>query len=196
MNSLIIDSEFRKLIQPLTKEEYAGLEEKILKEGFDSKRYGALTTWNGILIDGHNRYEICQKHNIAFETLDKSFDGREDAIDWIINNQLGRRNLSDMQRSYLRGLQFEREKKKRGGQGANQYSKSAGTSDLQNKVDETAKRLATQHKVSDRTIYTDAQFVKALNIISENVGEDIKQKVLTKDIKTTKEDVMKAKTAS
>ena len=57
--------------------------------------------WPCILIDGHNRYEICTRLELPFETVFKDFAGRDDAIEWIINNQFGRRNLSDYQRGVL-----------------------------------------------------------------------------------------------
>jgi hypothetical protein len=50
--------------------------------------------WNGILIDGHNRFEICTKHNIPFATKEQSFDNRNDVCIWMIRNQKGRRNVS------------------------------------------------------------------------------------------------------
>jgi hypothetical protein len=51
--------------------------------------------WPHVLIDGHNRYEICHRLGIQFQTVRKQFESRDDAIEWIINNQFGRRNLSD-----------------------------------------------------------------------------------------------------
>ena len=59
--NLTIDPEFKNLIPPLTSEEYAGLEESILAEGCRD----SLVAWHGILIDGHNRYEICEKYGIT-----------------------------------------------------------------------------------------------------------------------------------
>ena len=94
---ITIDKEFQSLIPPLTAEEYAGLEQSIIAEGCRD----ALVTWNGTLIDGHNRYEICQKHGIPFRTQEKHFDSREDAKVWIIDNQLSRRNLSEWERYKL-----------------------------------------------------------------------------------------------
>jgi len=64
MNELQINSEFQSLIPALSKEEFGLLEKSILKEGCRDP----LITWNGILIDGHNRYEICRKHKIKFQT--------------------------------------------------------------------------------------------------------------------------------
>ena len=97
---IIIDKEFEQLIPPLTEEEYKGLEASILAEGCRDP----LVTWHvigEILIDGHNRYKICTKHNIPFTTVRKDFASRDEALLWIMRNQLSRRNLSDIQRVEL-----------------------------------------------------------------------------------------------
>ena len=92
-----IDQEFKSLIPPPTADEYNQLEQNIINDGIRDP----LVTWNGVLIDGHNRYEIAQKHNLEFRTVEKSFDDRNEAIKWIILNQFGRRNLSAYHRSIL-----------------------------------------------------------------------------------------------
>ena len=94
---MIIDNEFKGLIPPLTGEEYKGLEESILKDGCRD----ALVLWGEILVDGHNRYEICTRHNIPFKTVQKEFTDRNTAIEWIILNQFGRRNLPAHERARL-----------------------------------------------------------------------------------------------
>lgn len=97
MPEIRIDKEFQSLIPPLALEEYKQLEENIMSDGCRD----ALVTWNGVLIDGHNRFKICQEHNLPFKTMEKEFASREDAICWIITNQFGRRNLSAGERSIL-----------------------------------------------------------------------------------------------
>ena len=92
-----IDPEFKKLIPPLQEDEFKQLEENILSEGCRDP----LTVWGNILIDGHNRYDICKKHDISFRTVEREFDSRDDAIIWIIKNQFGRRNLSAYDRARL-----------------------------------------------------------------------------------------------
>lgn len=94
---LKIDDEFRTLIPPLTYEEFSALEDNILKNGC----MDAITIWNDTIIDGHNRYEICTKHDIPFRTVEKDFDSRDDAIVWMIDRQFARRNLSDIARIEL-----------------------------------------------------------------------------------------------
>lgn len=88
--SIVIDSEFRGLIPPLTAEEYAGLEASIRAEGCRD----ALVLWGDVLVDGHNRYEICRKHGISFRTARMEFADRDEAMMWMIDLQRGRRNLS------------------------------------------------------------------------------------------------------
>lgn len=97
MSELKVDPEFEKLIPPLETEEYKQLEENIMKDGCRE----ALTVWNGILVDGHNRYRICTEHHIRFQTKNMDFPNREAVIEWILKNQLGRRNLSSTQRVEL-----------------------------------------------------------------------------------------------
>ena len=87
---LQINEEFKPLIPKLTAEEYEGLEKSIIQEGCRDR----IVTWKGYIIDGHNRYEICNKHSIAFECLEKdNFETEADVKLWMINNQFNRRNL-------------------------------------------------------------------------------------------------------
>lgn len=89
MKIMTIDSEFKALIPPLAPEELAQLEANILADGCRDP----LVTWQGILIDGHNRFAICSKHGLEFETVTMAFADRSYAKEWIIRNQFGRRNL-------------------------------------------------------------------------------------------------------
>jgi len=88
---LKIKEEFKKLIPALTKEEFKQLEDNCMAEGIREK----ILTWNGFIIDGHNRYEISQKWDLDFETENKHFDSEDDVYLWMIDNQNGRRNLTD-----------------------------------------------------------------------------------------------------
>jgi DNA modification methylase len=92
-----IKEEFKKLIPALTAEEFKQLEENILKDGIRDP----LVLWNGYLIDGHNRYQIAFKHGLEYKTIDKEFKDESEVKEWMINNQFGRRNLSNYQRSVL-----------------------------------------------------------------------------------------------
>ena len=90
---LKIDEEFRGALPPLKDVEYSILEEKIKSNGCEMP----LITWNGTLIDGHNRYKICHENGIPFEYKEMEFDCREAVRIWIIENQIGRRNLTPFQ---------------------------------------------------------------------------------------------------
>lgn len=94
---MTVDSEFKNLIPPLSPEERQGLESSLLKEGCRD----ALVLWGDILIDGHNRYEICTQHDIPFKTVQREFKSRDEVIEWIILNQFGRRNLPAHERARL-----------------------------------------------------------------------------------------------
>lgn len=95
MSELLIDSEFRSLIPPLDTSELKLLEESILEEGVRD----AIVTWNGYIVDGHNRYDIITKHGIKdYRVIQKKFTDKDAAKIWIMKNQIGRRNIS----SYLR----------------------------------------------------------------------------------------------
>jgi N6-adenosine-specific RNA methylase IME4 len=87
---IIIDSEFKALIPPLAADELRQLEENILRDGCRDP----LVLWDGILIDGHNRHEICTRHGLPFETVEIQFESRAHARIWMRHNQAGRRNLT------------------------------------------------------------------------------------------------------
>ena len=99
---LTVDPEFRDLIPPLNEEEQKLLEESLVADGCESP----LIVWNGVIVDGHNRYALCRKHEIPFAIQEKDFSSRDEAMLWMLRNQLGRRNLNNYQRVEL-VLKFE-----------------------------------------------------------------------------------------
>lgn len=120
-----------------------------------------------LLLDGHNRYALCTQYNISFETQEIDLASREEAVNWIIANQLGRRNLTPEQKSYLRGKRYNLEKT--GGHG-----KSATNFQEQN----ASKRLAKEYKVVPATIQADGQFASAIDTLEAQVRQDIRDTVL------------------
>jgi len=92
--------ELEALIPPLTPEEYKQLERNILGEGIRDP----LVTWNGILVDGHNRYRIAQEFDIDFVTVEKEFADINAVKEWMVNNQLGRRNLPEFVKGELHDI--------------------------------------------------------------------------------------------
>lgn len=156
-----IDQEFQALIPPLAAEERQQLEANIVQDGCRDP----LVVWNGILIDGHNRYEICTRLGIEFDTVEKEFASRDDAMDWIDFNQLGRRNLHPDQMSLLRGRIYNRSKKAVTNEnGINQYSEVGAQNDPQPK---TAVTVAAKHGVSPATIKRDGKFAQAVEAVAK-----------------------------
>lgn len=90
--SLKVNPEFQTLIPPLTDDEYKRLETSLVNSGWEGWR-GPILVWDGVIVDGHNRYRICQEHGIAFTTKNMHFSGEDSAKLFIIDNQLKRRNL-------------------------------------------------------------------------------------------------------
>ncbi|MCL2404899.1 MAG: hypothetical protein FWC92_05050 [Defluviitaleaceae bacterium] len=91
------DKEFRDLIAPLSDDELQGLTNSILASGCREM----LKAWKNTIIDGHNRYAICQKYNIPYSVQQMRFASKKDAKLWIVTNQLGRRNISEITRMKL-----------------------------------------------------------------------------------------------
>lgn len=96
--NIVVNQDLKAYIDPLTPDEHDALERSLLAEGCRD----ALVLWGDVLVDGHNRYGICQQHNIPFQTLQSTlFRTMEDVHLWMIDQHLGRRSLSDFQRGVL-----------------------------------------------------------------------------------------------
>ena len=190
---LQIDQEFKELIPPLSKEEFNLLEENILKFGC----IDPICTWNNTIIDGHNRYSICTKHNLKFNIQAFNFELREEAKDWICANQLGRRNISDETRKYLIGKRYEMEKILLNNPGGkNQYSKIyKENEEIKEERDRihrpvTAIKLGKEYNVSTRTVLTYANYSKAIDKLNTE-EPDLTQKILNGEIKVPQNQVIR-----
>ena len=162
MPDITIDEEFKNLLHPLDEETYAMLEDNIVRNGCRD----SLVLWRGILVDGHNRYEICTKHGIPFNTMDIEFASREEALIWIITTQVARRNLTPFQLSYYRGLHYITDMKTiKNESGRNQHSEVSGQNDHKPQMKSTASRLADKYNVSPKTIRRDAKSATAIDAI-------------------------------
>ena len=186
---LRIDPEFESKIPPLSAEEFRQLEENILSDGIV---INPIIVWNGVIVDGHNRFRILEKHpHIQYTTHEKQFDDRFSVIAWICKNQLGRRNLTPEQKKYLIGKQYEAEKASHGandGFRGNQYSLvkcQLGT--LPNQED-TAKRIANENGIGRRSVFRAESFAKAVDIADE-VDPGIRSELLAGEIKPTEKDI-------
>lgn len=175
---IIILEELRNFIPPLSEDEFAQLEENIVAEGCRD----ALILWKQdkeyILVDGHNRHKICTHHNIDFRIELKNFQDVESVKEWMINNQLGKRNIPETVKSYLRGQRYQLEKRDRQANLKQNQSNSKGQ-DVPSI--NTAKKLAEEYKVSEKTIKRDQQYTLGIDKLVQD-DSNLKWKILNKDI--------------
>jgi len=175
-----IDPEFKSLIPLLLEEERLQLEQNIVSSGVCRD---AIVLWDGVVVDGHNRLEICMKHGIEFKIAEIEFPCREDAKVWILENQLGRRNLTDAARIEvaLSKAELLREKARRNQsragidrqRGVQLLSK---TSKSPNEPLHVQKTLANEAGVSEGTLYNYMQ-------IKQNAGPKLLSRVQSGEIK-------------
>jgi hypothetical protein len=189
-NSIEILPELQEFIRPLTGEQYAQLEQNIIQHGCQD----ALVLWETteydlgrgdsetpvyLLVDGHNRYKICKEHKIDFKITLKVFASIDDVKEYMIDLQIGRRNLSLEEESYYRGLKYNSQKKNRG------VALQLNGNDEQ--VVNVAENLAATFNVSSRTIKNDGKFADGMSKLSKSLREEVLQgvsKISRKDIQT------------
>lgn len=186
---LRIDPEFEGKIPPLSDEELKQLEANILADGIV---INPIIVWNGVIVDGHNRFHIIKKHpHISYTTHERGFADRFEAIAWICKNQLGRRNLTPEQRKYLIGKQYEAEKSSHGAshfQG-NQYSKVVSGQNVHSPLSQkTSERIASENGVNEKFVRRAEAFAKAVDIADE-IEPGFRSEVLNGNIKATAKDI-------
>jgi len=176
---LKINPKFEKLIRPLSKDESEALEKSILALGCQD----SIKTWKGYIIDGHNRYRICSKHNVPFKTEEITFPDESYALEMIYLNQSGRRNINDFCRAEaiiaLKKIYAERAKKK---QGTRKDLKPANKDIPQNSVEcskqetkrenEVNRQLAKKAGVSHDTIH---RVDKIVDLATEEEKENLRK---------------------
>jgi hypothetical protein len=149
LHELQTDPEFKNLIPPSSSGELRQLEENIQHDGC----LDALTVWNGVIVDGHNRYEICKRLNIVFAVSEMHFDTRDDAKEWIIKNQFGRRNLPNYERARL-ALKLEpllaKKARERMLSGVSQHNPPQNSAEGSDTRDEVAKLAGVSHDTIDK----------------------------------------------
>ena len=171
----IVDPEFESLIPPLSEEEFAQLEQNILEEG---ECHDPLITWNRILLDGHNRWKIIQKYpgEVDYECTELILFSRNEAMAWMIRNQLGRRNLPAYERARL-ALRLKETI-------AAEAKANQGTrTDLCQKSDrssiDTKKELAKVAGVSHDTIHK-------VDVIEQKAPEEVKEQLRRGEVSINK----------
>ena len=164
-----VKEEFKNLIPALSAEEYAQLEANILEEGIREP----IITWNGYIIDGHNRFSIAKRFDLEYKTTSKHFASEESVKEWMILNQFGRRNLSNYQRSVL-ALELEEvfSKKAKQNQGKRNDIKQISA---ESKPIETRNELSKVASVSHDTI-------SKVKKIQEKAPQEVKAKLATGEV--------------
>jgi len=183
---LRIDPEFESRIPPLTDDEFKQLEENILADGVI---ISPIVVWGGVVIDGHNRFRIVERHpHITFTTCERSFSNRHEALAWICKNQLGRRNLTFQQKKYLIGKQYDSEKASHGGDRKSAEIKSSGQNVHLIADKKTAERIAEQNGINEKTVRRAAEYSRAVDLADE-VEPGIRKEILSGAIKATDEEI-------
>lgn len=187
MRQLTIDPEFRDKIQPLSEDEFSKLEQNILEDGEVRE---PLVVWRNTIIDGHHRYKIVQKHpEIPFKVKQMDFADKWAAIVWMCRNQLGRRNITDEQKTTLIGEAYKAQKMTHGGNTSREhddtgrFTSSRQIGDL--RKEKTRDVIARDFGVGTRTVERAENFVDGLNE-AEKISPGIKEAVLSRTIKAPK----------
>ena len=172
---LKIKEEFKKLIPALTTEEFKQLEDNCMAEGIREK----ILTWNGFIIDGHNRYEISQKWDLDYETENKSFNSEDDVYLWMIDNQNGRRNLTDGWKYKLQ----QRKKEILAKKGKEKYKETVGRPSKESLsiVDNDLPKHNTQKEIA-KTLNWSTGKVAMADIVFKKATPEVEEKVLNNEI--------------
>jgi pyruvate/2-oxoglutarate dehydrogenase complex dihydrolipoamide acyltransferase (E2) component len=186
IDGITIDREFKNLIPAISDEERKQLEQNIVE--FGGARDPLVVWSNGdrdILLDGHNRYEICTRLGLNYHVEAMEFASRDEAADWIDRNQLGRRNLSRQDYKLLLGRRYNRAKKADNSRpGNDNASKERGGQNVHR--EKTAEKLAREHGVDEKTVRRAGQFQAA----AEKLG--IEGDIAAGKVKASEADVVKA----
>ena len=163
MVKLKIDPEFRDKIPALTEAEFEQLKENILSDG---EVYEPIVTWNDTIVDGHNRWRIIcenwEKLKDKFKTKPMDFADKWEAFEWMYKKQLGRRNLTDEQRTVLIGQMALARMKSHGGDRRSEDF-SSGQNGTLKKPERTREVIAKELGVGARSVDRAVQFAKGID---------------------------------
>jgi len=160
---LTINETIRRALIPLRDDERHLLEQSVIAEGIRDP----LVVWRRddelILLDGHHRYELAQKHGLTFSTVEMRFDSYEEAVQWVLQNQLARRNLSDEQRTLVLGRLYNQMKLAPHRPPANNVDKLSTFSG----VAATSRYVASLYGVNEKTVRRAGEFAEVVDTLAE-----------------------------
>ena len=211
--TLTIDPQLKSLFPPLTDEQRAGLEQRIKTDGCLSP----IVVWKSknVIVDGHNRYEICKKNNVAFEVEEIDFKNVGEVLEWMWQVQSFRRNWTPEQAKLALGFVYNEQKQEVGRPAEEEKkpaTKAAAKPDAKKPVDKkatdkkpaaqepakpepvpqaeaTAERLAKEHNVSPRQVQIAGKFAQEIAAIEEKCGVDAKNAIVMRSIKSSADTV-------
>lgn len=175
MKEYKIDSELNEVLPKLSDADYKALEQSLLTDGFKG---APIIVWGDIIVDGHNRYEICNKYNIPYEVKSVEFASKEDAIIWMVRQQLGRRSLTPLQRIQIvekyRPFYKKKAEKNKSLNGGNKIAESENSTTpltKEEKID-VREKLAKDADVSTNTYSKGVKILESGNeeLISETIN--------------------------
>lgn len=187
---IIVDPRFRDKIPRPSEEERRRLEENILKDGLVRD---PLVLWKGtnILVDGHNRWDIIQKHpEIPYTTIEQEFENEWDVVAWICRNQLGRRNISKVVYDKLIQEEYEAVQRIPGGDHKSEEFKnqSGEKHHLDDKTPKTRKIIAEEHGITEQAVRSAVEFGRGLDA-ADAVAPGFKEEILSGDISAKKQEI-------
>lgn len=184
---IIFVDELKELIKPLQEDEYEQLKTNIIQNGCQD----TIKIWQTfenvinpdnesteeifVLVDGHNRFKICNENRIPYNISILNFEALEDVKSFMIDLQLGRRNVNPLEVSYYRGLQY------------NRFKWIGLQQDKEEDSKKTAVAIGELYNVDERTIRRDGQFAEGLEMLTR----ELKKEVLEGKVKVTKKDLQK-----
>lgn len=182
-----IDPEIQSYLPKLGPEWYELLKRNIIANHEAGRKIDNLIVLDiagdHVLGDGHTRKDICEGEGIPYLLDVIKMPTRAAAIEWVIKMQLGRRNLTDEQRSYYRGKLYSNEKQEHGGNTG--HSNNSETASGQNDHLKTAERIAKNEGVSPKTIRRDAEFAEGV----DQLKPEARAKVLSGEATATKKEI-------
>ncbi|MBO4884507.1 MAG: hypothetical protein J5602_04280 [Clostridia bacterium] len=187
---LKVDPEFAGKIPPISDEEFRQLRENILEAG---EVYEPIVTWNGVIVDGHNRWKVIQENpEVRWRTREMEFADKWAAFSWMYRNQLGRRNLTDEQRTYTIGKLYEARKNSIGGDRRSQDFSKDQNDPLKNDALNTAAKIDKEVGVAEPTVKRADLFAKGVDAIRE-ANPEAADKILAGKSGLTKQEVREIK---
>ena len=187
MQQLIIVPEFQYLTIPMTTRKLNRLKKNILEEGCRE----SILIWNGIIIDGHKRYEICQKYRIDYSVKEMIFHSKEEAIIYICKKRIPETKRGSAIYKYLIGKEYQNEKALK-----NMMISSDGGPDQLSSVyfqkDSTISRnIAENYKINRCTVKKYSIFTQKMDEIRAKSFEFFSD-VISEKIKASHETIVEA----